>query len=306
MEDIRPLIFDIKRFAVNDGPGIRTTLFMKGCPLRCVWCHNPEGISPQPVKMYVRKKCIGCQSCVDVCPEGNLFLTAGGIRERGRCTLCGACTEACPSRALEMAGRRYTVDELMAIVEKERQVMTDSGGGVTMCGGEPLMHPDELCAVLDALGGRGMHRAVDTTLFAAPDVVRRVAERCELFLVDIKHMDSDLHRSVTGVPNERILANLQWLAEMTSVAYWVRIPMVDGVNCDEANMLRTADYLAALPRLPEVVCLLAYHDVGKGKHARLGTNYNSEGLPMAEPTQEVLQRAMAVLQSRGLNVRIGG
>ena len=135
-------IFDIKRFAINDGPGIRVTLFMKGCPLRCVWCHNPEGLESRQQRMYVKKKCIGCQTCVETCPQHGLVLTPDGIKQTAECTHCGKCVEECPTLAMEMAGKAYSMEELMKLVEKDRLVMETSGGGVTLCGGEPLMHPD--------------------------------------------------------------------------------------------------------------------------------------------------------------------
>ena len=208
------LIFDIKRYAINDGPGIRTTIFLKGCPLRCVWCHNPESWSPQPQKLYKKTKCIGCRSCVEVCPQQALELTPDGIRPtQNACILCGKCTEECPTTALEMCGKEWSMEALMAEIEKERPIMEDSGGGVTLCGGEPLMHPDYLLAILKELGRRGFHRTVDTTLYASQDTVAKVAAACELFLVDLKLMDSEKHRQYTGVPNEVILQNIRYLAE---------------------------------------------------------------------------------------------
>ncbi len=299
------LIFDIKRFAINDGPGIRTTLFMKGCPLRCVWCHNPEGFEERPVKMYTKKKCIGCQSCVEVCPEKNLVLTPDGIKDLGHCTACGKCTDECPTLALEMAGKEWKMEDLMKEVEKERRVMEESGGGVTMCGGEPLMHTDYLCEVLDELGMRKIHRTVDTTLFASAENVKRVAERCELFLVDLKMMDSERHKRYTRVPNELILQNIQLVSEMGH-PFWIRIPLIVGVNADDENLTASAKFLASLPTPPEVVNLLVYHDVGIGKHARLGTTYNPEAITMEAPSEEVQQHALGIMKRFGLNTKIGG
>jgi pyruvate formate lyase activating enzyme len=193
------------------------------------------------------------------------------------------------------------MEELMAEVEKERGVMERSGGGVTLCGGEPLMHPSETLALLQELGRRGFHRAVDTTLYAAEDVVRQTAAHCELFLVDLKLMDSTLHARYTGVPNERILENIRLIAEL-GAAFRIRIPLIVGINADDANLEASARFLASLPKLPEGVDLLPYHDIGKGKHARMGTTYNPEGIPMATPSDAELQHARAVFTAFGLPV----
>jgi len=278
---------------------------MKGCPLRCVWCHNPEGFENKAVKMYTKKKCIGCQSCVEVCPEKNLVLTPEGIKDLGHCVACGRCTDECPTLALEMAGKEWKMEDLMAVVEKERQVMEESGGGVTLCGGEPLMHTGYLCEVLDELGKRGFHRTVDTTLFASPENVKRVAERCELFLVDLKLMDSEKHQRYTGVGNELILANIQLLSEMGKL-FWIRIPLIVGINADDENLAASVAFLASLPTQPEMVNLLVYHDVGIGKHARLGTSYNPDGIPMEAPSEELQQHALSIMQQQGLQAIIGG
>ena len=300
-------VFDIKRYAINDGPGIRITIFLKGCPLRCVWCHNPEGLKPTQDKLYTKRKCIGCQFCVQACPQGALKLTAeeGIVTDYSKCVMCGKCADACPSTAMEMAGKNYSVDYLMKEIEKEATTIATSGGGVTVCGGEPLMHADFLLEILKRCKDEGIHRCVDTTLFASEVVVKRVAEYTSLFLVDLKHMDSDIHKFYTAVPNERILSNIKMISEM-GCNFWIRIPLIVGVNADIENLERSADFLASLPKQPEIVNLLVYHDIGKGKHDRLGTSYNPEKYSFEAPSEELQQQALEIFKARGLKVKIGG
>ena len=278
-------IFDIKRYAINDGPGIRTTIFVKGCPLRCVWCHNPEGWTAEPQVLYKRSKCIGCHTCEQE----------------------GFVADDCPTKAREVCGRQYTMDELMGEVEKERDIMQDSGGGVTLCGGEPLMHPDGTLAILRELGRRGFHRTVDTTLYAHSDVVKAVARECELLLVDLKLMDTEKHRRYTGVGNELILQNIRLIAE-AGHPFQIRIPLIEGINADEQNIEQTARFLSLLTShfSPLTVNLLPYHDVGKDKHLRMGSRYNPQGYPMSTPTEESQQRCRQQLEAYGLHVVIGG
>ena len=300
------LIFDIKRYAINDGPGIRTTIFLKGCPLRCVWCHNPESWSPQPQKLYKKTKCIGCRSCVEVCPQQALELTPEGIRPtQNACILCGKCTEECPTTALEMCGKEWTMEALMAEIEKERPIMEDSGGGVTLCGGEPLMHPAFTLEILHELGQRAFHRTVDTTLYASQDTVAKVAAACELFLVDLKLMDSEKHRQYTGVPNEVILQNIRYLAE-AGKDFFIRIPLIEGVNADDGNMTATAAFLESLSWERRTINLLPYHDVGKDKHRRMWSAYNPQGFQMEAPSEETQRHCADLLSSHGFQVIIGG
>ena len=300
------LIFDIKRYAINDGPGIRTTIFMKGCPLRCVWCHNPESWTPQAQVLYKKSKCIGCQTCVNVCPQQLLRLTADGIVMEHPCAVCHLCTEECPTTALEMCGKAWTMEALMAEIEKERAVMEDSGGGVTLCGGEPLMHHAYTLELLKELGRRGFHRTVDTSLYASQEVVAEVAKECELILADLKIMDPDKHRLYTGVPNDLILQNIRYLAD-GGHPFLIRIPLIEGINADEQNMDATGRFLASL-RASVTVHLLPYHDVGKDKHRRMlpPSVYNPQNYPMSSPTDGTLDRCRQLLEAKGLNVIIGG
>lgn len=300
------LVFDIKRYAINDGPGIRITIFMKGCPLSCVWCHNPEGISPRKEKLYTKKKCIGCRTCVDACPQKALTPTTEGIvTEKELCTLCGTCAEVCPALAMEISGREYSTEQLMKEIEKETLFMDCSEGGVTFCGGEPLMHPDKLLELLRLCGEQGIHRVVDTTLYARPEIVREVMNHSELFLVDLKLMDSEKHRQLCGVPNERILSNLKLVAQ-AGHEFHIRIPLIEGANADEENITRSASFLASLPWQRRTVNLLLYHDIGKGKHEKMGTVYNPNQYAFSTPSEETVQHCRDIFAKYGIATEIGG
>ena len=303
-EETRGLVFDIKRFAINDGPGIRITIFMKGCPLSCRWCHNPESISRQVQKMYSVEKCIGCGECVRICPIEACELTVDGVvTETAVCNACGMCAEVCPARASEMSGRYETVGDLVSIIEKERTFFDQSGGGVTFSGGEPLLYPEFLHEMLDACGARGIHRTVDTSGLASTNTLLETAQRTDLFLYDLKLMDTDRHKQWTGVGNRRILQNLETLAA-TGAELQVRLPLIKGVNCDEENIEATAVFVAALPGPRKEVNLLPFHDVAGSKTARLGENY--EAGSMSAPDTADLDRIISQFQSHGIRASIGG
>jgi pyruvate formate lyase activating enzyme len=297
------LIFDIKPYSINDGPGIRVTLFFKGCPLNCVWCHNPESISPHVQKLYTKKKCIGCEACVEECPENALKLTEDGIvNNTDLCTLCGKCAEVCPTLAIEMSGKESTVEELMAVIRKEIRTIDESSGGVTISGGEPMMQSEFLIELLDALGKEGIHRAVDTTGMASTEKLLEVARRTDLFLYDLKSMDSDIHKQYTGVGNEKILANLRILSA-SGANINIRIPLIKGVNSDATNIEASAKFLASLQGSHEV-SILPYHDIARMKHDKLGQTYQVDGLN--EPDSEDIQRVIQVFADAGIKASVGG
>lgn len=298
------LIFDIKRYAINDGPGIRLTIFFKGCPLHCAWCHNPESISTRIQKMYNPDKCIGCKACIDACPEEVCQLTPEGIiTDLENCTGCGKCAEICPTMATEMSGRLVTVDEIMTEVEKQRVFFDQSGGGVTISGGEPMGQPEFLIKLLDELKRRSIHRAVDTTGFTASDLLLEVAKRTDLFLYDLKMMDSERHRQWTGVDNTKILENLT-LISTTTTPVNIRIPLIGNVNDDSENMTQTAAFIANLGGTKKRINLLPYHNIMSNKYRRLGSSFASG--EMKEPDEQAIERIKSIFSTYGLQVTVGG
>lgn len=303
------IVFDIKRYAINDGPGIRTTLFAKGCPLRCVWCHNPESWRPQPEWLFKRNKCIGCNSC-GIYPHQLEYISSHMPSDDEEARARHSSLSSCPTLALEVCGRQWSIDELMAEVEKEREIMVESGGGVTISGGEPLMQASEIKPLLAELGRRGLHRALDTTLYAKAEVVQEIAPLVDLFLVDLKVMADEKHRRVTGVSNRRILDNIRMLAQIGAVIQF-RIPLIEGINADEENIEATATFIKALgPKYAEghtplaAVALLPYHEMGRDKHSRRGTHYNPDNIPLAIPSDATIDRCISQFAKHGITVYI--
>ncbi len=299
-----PLIFDIKRYAINDGPGIRVTIFLKGCSLNCKWCHNPESIPVKQQKMYSSDKCIGSKECIKHCPNDALTLTPQGIvTDTDLCQLCGKCAEVCPTKAIEMAGELMTVEQVMVEIKREVLLMDNSKGGVTFSGGEPLLHHKYLIQLLDACGEEGIHRCIDTSGFADKKVLLEVASKTEHFLYDLKMMDDKKHKKWTSVSNKKILENLTVLAE-TGVGMNIRIPLIKGVNDDDENIHESAKFIAALKDNSPIVNILPFHNIAENKYKKLGLVYNKD--KMDEPDIKRQNEILDIFKSYNLRAVIGG
>jgi pyruvate formate lyase activating enzyme len=292
-------IFDIKRYSVHDGPGIRTTVFLQGCPLRCAWCHNPESRPEAAVPGFRAERCLGCLACAEACPAPTK--PAPDVPWPEVCERCGRCVAACPGGARELAGRAVDSEALLAEVERDRLHFEESGGGVTIGGGEPLAQPDFLLALLRGCRDRELHTAVDTTGFGTRALVAAAAELTDLWLFDLKHPDPAAHAALTGEDNALILANLRRLAHARR-RIWLRVPIVPGQTDQPEALLRTA----ALARELGIgrLHLLPFHRTADGK----GRRFDLEPLDPAlrPPDPDHLETLAARLRAPDLDVIIGG
>lgn len=291
-------IVDLKRLCVHDGPGIRTTLFLKGCPLQCRWCHNPESISPAPEIGLVQRRCRGCGKCAEVCTTG-AHVFADGIHTLNHelCTACGRCVQACLPGALEFYGREISVAEAVASVLEDRTFYAQSGGGCTLSGGEPLWQAEFCAAVLGLLRQEGIRCAVDTSGAVPWECFETVLPITDLFLYDVKHADDTVHLAHTGSSNREILGNLRRLSTCGTPSE-IRIPVVPGFNADARSMAALGELLGGLPNLVGVR-LLPYHHA-RLKHEMVGRPDTMPGVPL--PDAATMARAADILRSHGLAV----
>jgi pyruvate formate lyase activating enzyme len=293
------MIFNVQRFCIHDGPGIRTTVFLKGCPMRCSWCHNPEGISPAPGLSFDPRKCIGCGYCLRVCPEGAHVLQEDGhALRREVCVVCGQCTEECFARALELVGREATVEEVLAEVQRDRPFYDVSGGGMTVSGGEPLFQIDFTAALLACAKAEGLHCCVETSGYADFRCFERILESVDLFLYDIKDMDDKRHVEQTGVPNSDIIANLRAL-HAAGAAIRLRLPIIPGFNDRPDHIQGVAALVSELPNLRGVE-LMPHHRLGAGKRDRLGVSGQAQ--EPESPGKDAVGALAAELEGLGVPV----
>jgi len=301
---MKGIIFDVKRYAIHDGPGIRTTVFLKGCPLQCQWCQNPEGIEPDPEIFVRQKRCAeDCDACVSACPQGAISKDGNSIEiDREKCDFCGKCEDTCVYEALEIVGREVTVAEALAEMERDRVFFDESGGGITFSGGEPLMQLDFLLALLPEIKKRNIHVTLDTSGFVSFKDLERVSDQVDLFLYDLKIMDDEKHKEYTGVSNRIILENLRELTERGKPVA-VRIPLISGVNDDDQSIQLLTEYFRSLKNLKHI-SLLPYHSGGCEKYRNLKKEDSLK--TFQPPSGKRIDEIEKILIEAGFSVKTGG
>jgi len=297
------LVFNIQKFSIQDGPGIRTTVFMKGCPLKCPWCSNPEGMSPDPEIMTHDAKCIGCGKCAEACPTGAIsFTEQGRLIDRTLCNNCLECANVCPAKAIEAKGEFKTVEEVFEIAAQDEPFYRNSGGGITVSGGEALLQWEFTHAFLKRCKEANFHTAVDTTAYCKWEHMEKVLEYTDLILFDVKNMDPKKHKEKCGVDNQLILENLEKASKKTKI--WLRLPLIPGYNDSEEDMRRVAELAKRINA--EKISLLPYHEYGRQKYPRVGKEYSFCEADILSPEDEIVTRSKKILESFDLNVGISG
>lgn len=279
------LIFEVQKMSTEDGPGIRTTVFLKQCPLKCVWCHNPESIKKKPQLQWIGHKCIGCKICMETCKQGALKLKKDGMHiNRDKCISCGECVEECPSTALNMYGKWWDLDEIFKEVEKDKVYYTKSGGGITVSGGEPTLQPEFAKHLLKMCKENGISTALDTCGYASRGIYEQILPFVDLVLLDIKVLDSQKHKEYTGVPNEKILENAIWMADYLkehNKKLWIRTPIIPRYTANEENIRAIGHFIVEkLNNFPERWDLLSFNNLCTAKYERLGLEWPLKEEPL--------------------------
>ena len=296
-------VFNIQRFCLHDGPGIRTTVFLKGCSLRCLWCANPESINKDVELGFIAARCTRCEKCAPVCPERAIYSTPDGLPQiqRDRCTACGKCVEVCPSEALALYGSEVTAGEGFGIVQRDRKFYQGSGGGVTVSGGEPLLQALFVCALFQLCREAGIHTAVESAGFVSPAVLEAALPLTDYVLFDLKHMDPQTHRTSTGQSNDLILRNACTIAAH-GVPVRFRMPLIPGVNDTPRNIEETSAFLRELGGDGARIELVPYHRLGESKYGALDRPYSLAGVAMASPA--AVDQARRGFEARGVTCTV--
>lgn len=297
------VVFNIQKYSIHDGPGIRTTVFLKGCPLKCKWCHNPESQCFSKELIFYDHKCIGCGYCLKACNHKAIFKTNKGmVFDKNLCISCGACSDICPTNARAMVGKDITKDEVIKEIEKDRVFYDESKGGVTFSGGEPLMQGDFLQSILIDCKNKRLHTTVDTSGFASREVLDKIVPYVDLFLYDIKAVDDEIHKQYVGVSNKIILDNLKYLVSLGKRIF-IRIPVIPTVNDGEKEVENFIQFFNAVKGF-EQINLLPYHHISSEKYKRLDKVYELEDIK--EPTEDKMNHIKERFEKSGFKVIIGG
>ena len=300
----RGVVFNIQRFSIHDGPGIRSTVFLKGCPLHCPWCQNPESIRLLPEIITRDIKCIRCGKCVDICSQGAIFIgEEGRVIEWGKCNYCLKCAEVCPSKSIEASGEYKSADEVIEEVVRDSNFYRRSGGGMTISGGEPLVQWRFTLALLQKARKKGIHTALDTTGYADWEALDKVLNYTKLVLYDLKHMDSARHKEVTGVSNELILENLEKTVKKPGLKVWIRRPIILNFNDYEEELEELCRFVLTLGPAVEKVSLLPFHKFAELKYTAVGKVYPYQGTPLL--SDERVEEFRKLVESHGLKVDVG-
>ena len=300
----RGVVFNIQRFSLHDGPGIRTTVFLKGCPLRCAWCSNPESLRQHPEIITRDIKCIRCGKCVEACPEQAIAVVEDSrIIQWEKCNHLLKCAEVCPSGAIEAAGRYMAVAEVMDPVGRDADYYRRTGGGMTLSGGEPLVQWQFALKLLQEAKRSGLHAALDTTGYTGWEVLDEILNFTDLVLYDVKHPDSARHQDGTGVPNDRIVDNLRRTAAKPGLKVWVRYPVIPQFNDSEEAVEQLCELVLSLKPAVEKISLLPYHRFGESKYAALGKAYLWKETPTI--SEERIEQLKTLVASHGIEVDVG-
>lgn len=296
------IVFDIQRFSVHDGPGIRTIVFLKGCPLSCLWCSNPESQKLAPIVMFQRDKCIGCEKCLHACKFGAINLDAPKRVDHRACTSCGECASICPTGALVLKGERMTVEKVVSVLKKDTVTYRKSGGGITLSGGEPLVQWAFAAELLKACKAQGWHTAMETTGHASEDAVEAVFPYVDLALLDIKSMDPQTHKRATGITPEVIHRNAPRIAQLSQTV--VRVPTIPSINATDEEFVRISHFAKTLQGV-DTIHVLPYHTYGENKYDLIGKDYPMGGEIKPLPPEDAA-RFQRIVQGQGLRCIVGG